>query len=205
MTVATMASLVIALLVFAATPGPGNFAVVARALSGGMAAAVAMIVGIALGDLLFLTAALAGVTAIGPILGGFFTVVKYVGAAYLVTLGIRLWRQTPQSYEPDGKRERSGMPGGVAAGFLLTLGNPKVFLFYLGFLPLLVDPNRFSTGDAAVVAIVVPVTVSLPLLCYALLAARARRFGPRPGVLRALNRTASALLIGAGIAIAARH
>lgn len=205
MTIVKMALLVPALLVFAATPGPGNFAVVARALSAGMGAAIAMTVGIVLGDLLFLTAALAGVTAGGPMLGSAFVIVKYIGAAYLVTLGIRLWRQAPRSYEPDGNRERTEMPRSVAAGLLLTLGNPKVILFYLGFLPLFVDPDRFSISDAVDIAVVVPVTVSLPLLGYAFLAARVRRFGPRLGVLRALNRTAGTLLVGAGMAAAFRQ
>lgn len=205
MTLETTVSLTIALLVFAATPGPGNFAVAARALSGGMGAAAAMIAGIALGDLLFLAAALAGITSIGPILQGTFVIVKYIGAAYLFWLGVRLWRQAPQSYEPGREREKTEFLGGIAAGFLLTLGNPKVIFFYLGLLPLFVDPDRFSTGDAMILAIVVPATISLPLVGYAKLAVQARRYGPRPSVLRSLNRAAGSLLIGAGITIAAKQ
>lgn len=205
MTVETIVSLVIALLVFAIVPGPGNFAVVARALSGGMGAAVAMIVGIAFGDLVFLTAAMAGMAAIGSMFGGFFIIVKYIGAAYLAWLGIQLWRQTPQLHEPNGIRKRKGFPRNAAAGFLLTLGNPKVILFYLGFLPVFVDLDRLSAGDAAALAIIVPVTVSLPLLGYAALAVRARGIFRQSGALRILNRTAGALLLGAGITVAVRQ
>ena len=205
MTIETIVSLVIALLIFAIVPGPGNFAVVARALSGGFGAGVAMSAGIALGDLLYVTAALAGLAAIGPMLGSAFIAVKFISAAYLIWLGIHLWRQTPQVYEANAKRKQKGFTGNAAAGFLITLGNPKVFIFYLVFLPVFVGLDRLSAGDAVVVAIIVPITVSLPLLGYSLLAARARRFCRRPGAPRALNRTAGTFLIGAGITIAVRQ
>ena len=84
-----------AMFVLAATPGPGVFATVARALASGFVPAAELVVGIVIGDLVYLLLAIFGLGALAAVLGELFVVVKYAGAAYLLWLGWRLWHAPP--------------------------------------------------------------------------------------------------------------
>lgn len=80
-----------ALLIAAASPGPGVAALVARVLARGAGGALAFTAGLAIGDVVWLAAAVMGLTALAKLFGGLFLVIKYAGAAYLLYLAIRLW------------------------------------------------------------------------------------------------------------------
>ena len=92
MTALSLTTFALAMALLAATPGPGVFATVARALASGFRQAASVGLGIVTGDLVFLLFAVYGLAAVAQWLGDFFTPVKYVGAVYLVWLGIGLWR-----------------------------------------------------------------------------------------------------------------
>jgi hypothetical protein len=90
-----LAAFAVALAIAVALPGPGIFAVVSCALGRGLRDALALIGGIILGDLIYFYCAVLGMAALARSMGEFFIVVKFAGAAYLVWLGIRLWREKP--------------------------------------------------------------------------------------------------------------
>ncbi|KAA3628913.1 MAG: LysE family translocator [Proteobacteria bacterium] len=192
-----------AMFLLAVTPGPGVFATVARALASGFGHATVVVLGIVSGDLLFLLLAIFGLAALAEVLGGLFAVVKYVGAGYLIWLGLRLWMTTPESTELKGVRELS-WKANFFSGLVITLGNPKVILFYLGFLPTFLDLTRLEAMDIVVVATVVSVVLGAVLLGYAYAAGRARKLFASPRAKRTLNRSAGSVMIVTGAVLATR-
>ena len=95
MTLPTLLAFALAFFVAAASPGPGMAAVVARGLGGGFRGAFPMVLGLVLGDLVFLTTAAFGLAAVARTFGALFTLVKYAGAAYLLFLAWKLWTTPP--------------------------------------------------------------------------------------------------------------
>ncbi|UCD89607.1 MAG: LysE family translocator, partial [Desulfobacterales bacterium] len=91
MTIESTLAFGLAMLILAATPGPGVFASVAQALSSGFLSSINVIAGIVIGDLLFLILAIFGLSAIAYALGKLFFVVKIIGGAYLIWLGYKMW------------------------------------------------------------------------------------------------------------------
>lgn len=202
MTVESWIALVVALVVLGLTPGPAWAAVVATAAARGVAPAVAMALGIALGDVAFVLAAVFGLAALVELVGGLFLAVKWAGAAYLIWLGIRLWR-SPGAAVPAAAvpaRRRSAF----VAGFVLTLGNPKVIAFYLGFLPAFLDLRVLDGGAVALLAATAFTVIAGFLSAYALAAAASRRLMSGERSARWLGRAAGTTLVGTGIAVATR-
>ena len=142
-----LSSLVIfagALLVAAASPGPGIAAIVARVLGRGLQGAFAFTAGIATGDVIWLTFAVLGLSAIAQTFESVFLVIKYAGAAYLLYLAWKLWTaqvsiEEASIAQPDAKPLRLFL-GGLA----VTMGNPKVMVFYLALLPSIIEVARVS-------------------------------------------------------------
>lgn len=203
MTYASLFALVAALALFVATPGPGILAIVSCALGRGFPTAAGLAVGLVAGDLFYLSLALFGLGLIAKTLGVLFLVVKIVGAAYLIWLGVGLWRAPPVIAEL-GAGERRGPLRSVLSGLGVGLGNPKVIGFYLGVLPAFVDIPSLTIADSAKIIVAVALVVGSICLIYARLAVGARRFLTSPQRIRLMNRTAGTVMIGSGIAIAAR-
>jgi threonine/homoserine/homoserine lactone efflux protein len=203
MSPATLITFSAAFLVAAASPGPGMTAIVARGLGGGFRGAFPMVVGLVLGDLVFLSAAAFGLAAIAQTFATAFMVIQYAGAAYLLWLAFRLWAARP---DPEGVRARAREHWArtVLAGLALTLGNPKTIIFYLALLPTLVPLAVMTTADVLELAAVVVVLLLAVGSCYAAAAAGAREMLRSPRALRRLNRTAGVMMAGAAAAVIAR-
>jgi len=204
MTIESSIAFTIAMIILAASPGPGVFATIAQALAGGFRSALDVIAGILAGDLVFLLLAVFGLSALARTLGDFFVIIKIAGGGYLIWLGLKMWRAKaiPQE-ERRGVKKQTGMQR-FCGGLLITLGNPKVILFYVGFLPTFMNLGGLTTGDIVIVASLVAVVLSLTLGAYAYSASRARVFFTKPRAVRNLNRWAGTIMIGAGVTIAAR-
>lgn len=200
---------VVAMFFLSLTPGPGFLAVVARALRGGFAAGLAAIAGLVLGDILFLVLAILGLSALAMALGEFFLVVKLLGGAYLVWLGISLWRSQPEPREiaaadEAGSKERLSHRRSFALGFLVTLANPKVILFYSALVPTFIEVSALTVLDVVLLSAVVAAVLVFVLGAYAFLAAHAGRAVKGGRALTWLNRITGGLLIGAGVTLATR-
>src|SRR4051794_2742385 len=128
-----------ALFVAAASPGPGVAAVVARVLGRGTRGAVAFTAGVALGDVAWLTIAILGLSAIAQAFQGVFLLIRYAGAAYLLYLAWRLWTAPVAVHGIEAERTREHPIKLFLGGLAVTMGNPKVMVFYLALLPALVD------------------------------------------------------------------
>ena len=204
MTFYSTIGLSVAMLVLAASPGPGVFATVARALASGFRPALAVIIGIVLGDIIFLMFAVFGLSIIAQALGDLFFIVKICGGAYLIFLGIRIWMREPALVSnEEGNHNRPGW-GNFVSGLVVTLSNPKVILFYCGFLPTFLDLSALTLSDLALVVGIITIVLACVLSTYALLASRARRMFTNKKAARRLNRAAGAVMVATGVAIATR-
>lgn len=194
----------LAILVLAATPGPGVITSIAHALSRGFRASLYVIAGIVFGDLVFLMFAVFGLSAIAHVFGGLFSVVKVLGGLYLIWLGYRTWMTHSPTMPLAQEIQDAGGRRGFLGGLLITLGNPKVILFYAGFLPTFMDLTRLTPCDILVLMGVVAVVLTGVLATYAFSAARARHLLASRSRSRNLDRAAGAVLIGTGAAILSR-
>jgi threonine/homoserine/homoserine lactone efflux protein len=201
------------LLVFAAayalavaTPGPGVAAVVARGLGRGREGLLPFILGFTAGDLIWFTVAAAGLSVIAHSFEAVFTAIKYVGCGYLLWLAWKAWTAPVPATGEEVKAETGReSPLRLFLGSLsLTLGNPKVIVFFMALLPSLVDLQSLSLASFLEVAALMAVIITSVLGGYALLAARARLLFRSPKALRRINRTTGAVLAGTAAAIATR-
>lgn len=201
-----LAAFAVALAIAVALPGPGIFAVVSCAIGRGFREALAMICGIIIGDLIYFYLAVLGMAALAHSMGELFIVVKFTGAAYLIWLGVRLWRQKPagMSALEGGVSPQRGFKRSLLGGLVVTVSNPKTIGFYAGLLPTFIDLEKLSVGDAAAMGVIVVLVVAGIPAAYACAAARSRQFFNHPSRLKLMHRTAGTMMIGAGVTVAAQ-
>jgi threonine/homoserine/homoserine lactone efflux protein len=184
-------------LVLVIIPGPTVVLVVSYALTQGRRVALAVAAGVATGDLVAMTLSLAGLGALLAASATLFTALKWAGAAYLLYLGIRLWRAKPElaAMEEEGTGRR---PAGAIFGhaFVVTALNPKSIAFFVAFVPQFIDHAAPLFRQFVVMEATFVVIAACNALAYALLADQMRMRIRRPGVLRAVNRTGAACLVG---------
>jgi threonine/homoserine/homoserine lactone efflux protein len=183
-------------------PGPTVFLVVSYALGHGRRYALATTAGVALGDLTSMTASMLGLGAVLAASATAFTVVKWLGAAYLVYLGIKLWRAPVGGEQaPDISETR---PGRVFAhAYAVTTLNPKSIVFFVAFVPQFMDLHAPVWPQIAILEATFVVLATLNAFGYALLASSARRAIRSSSVQRVVNRSGGTLLICAGVLAAA--
>ncbi|MCX5497380.1 LysE family translocator [Kaistia dalseonensis] len=201
MDIATLLAFAAAFFVFAASPGPDNMTIVARTITQGAASGVAYGAGTSVGILVFLALAAFGLSLIAAEMGTLMAVLRYAGAAYLVWMGIRLWRAEPVVPDPAMVQRQSLLPT-FATGVALNLGNPKMPLFYVALLPNIVGAH-LAPRDVAELAMVIIAVEIVVVGGHVLLASRARRLLRDPKTVRTVNRVAGGTLVGAGVAVVA--
>jgi threonine/homoserine/homoserine lactone efflux protein len=193
-----------ALFIAAASPGPGIAAIVARVLGRGPKGAVAFSAGVAIGDVVWLTFAVVGLAALAQTFHGVFVAIKYAGAAYLLYLAYRIWTAPVKLGEVEAETRGEHPLKLFLAGLAVTMGNPKVMVFYLALLPTLIDLARITVlGFLELVAVTLAVLAAV-FGAYIVLAARARRLFTSPKAVRLINRGTGAVMAGAAAAIASR-
>jgi threonine/homoserine/homoserine lactone efflux protein len=187
----------------AATPGPAMFAVITNGVSRGFIRAFMAGVGVAAGDAVLVTLALLGLVALAQTFEWIFLLLKYAGAAYLIFLGIRMWRAAAtQSYEPQAAQ--AGLSRSFFLGASIALGNPKAILFHASIMPLILNLDTMTLADGLLVVLVVISVNILTMGFYAALAGLASGWFRTPRRMRLMNRLAGSAMIGTGALIAAR-
>jgi threonine/homoserine/homoserine lactone efflux protein len=188
--------------VLLAIPGPTVLLIISYALGHGRKTASATVAGVALGDFTAMTASMLGLGALLAASAAVFTVLKWIGAAYLVYFGIKLWRA------PVGSREVSAEASGNAAHrplriflhtYIVTALNPKSIIFFVAFLPQFLDMTRPITQQMVLFECTFLVLATLNAAAYGLMASMARKTIRKPRVQRVVNRVGGSLMIGAGL------
>ncbi|SMH56110.1 LysE family translocator [Azospirillum agricola] len=184
-------------------PGPTVLIVVSYALGHGRRSAMATVAGVALGDFTAMTASMLGLGVLLSTSAALFTGLKWVGAAYLVYLGVKLWR-APITIGADATEQPGVSPLRMMLHtYAVTALNPKSIVFFVAFLPQFLDTARPLAAQMVAMEATFLVLATLNATLYALLASAARRAVRTPSVQRAVNRTGGSLLVGAGLLTAA--
>lgn len=202
MTFETWAAFVAASAVLLVIPGPTILLVVSYALGQGWRAALPMAAGVALGDFTAMTLSMLGIGALLATSATVFAALKWIGAAYLVYLGIKLFRSGGAlRAEPSTDRRSAFRMMGHA--WLVTALNPKGITFFVAFLPQFLSREADFLTQMAILEATFLTLAFANALGYALVAARARGMVGNPRAIRLFNRAGGTMLVGAGIATAA--
>lgn len=190
---------VVPFLIAAALPGPAQGTLVANVLARGRASALPFAAGMVLGNSVWLIATIFGLASLALRYEAVFVAVKWMGVAYLLYVAWRLWSAPAiVAAEPDSASK------GLAAGALLTLGNPKAVVFFGAILPQAFDLGALSVAQAClIVALGALIDLSVQA-AYLIAASKARGLISKPQHMRLVNRGAASMIGGCALLIARR-
>ncbi|BCH32705.1 lysine transporter LysE [Mesorhizobium sp. L-8-10] len=201
MTLAAFLAYCAAITLAAATPGPAMFAVISTGLSRGFMPAVLAGAGVALADAILVVLALLGLVALVQAFEWILLVLKYAGAAYLVWLGVKMWRAPAAA---EGKPAGGSRARPFVLGASIGLSNPKAILFHASIMPLILDLDVLTITDGMVVIAVVIGANAVVMGIYAGLSTGAARLFGTERRMRMVNRISGGAMISAGALIASR-
>ena len=180
-------------------PGPTILLVVSQAIAHGRRSVVPLVIGVLLGDFTALTLSMMGMGAVLATSAVLFTALKWIGAAYLFYLGIRLWRTDPQ-HAPD-----AADPPAVSGrslfkrAYIVTALNPKSIAFFVAFLPQFVNSAAPLPFQLTILGATFLVLATVNAALYAVFAGELRDTMKNPRVRRWFDRCGGSALIGAGM------
>lgn len=186
--------------VLLAIPGPTVLLVISYALGHGRRAAAATVTGVALGDFTAMTASMLGLGALLATSAALFAVLKWVGAAYLIYLGIKLWRAPVATVDASDDAVARERPLRIFLhAYAVTALNPKSIIFFVAFLPQFLNHAEPVAFQMAVFEATFLALATANAATYGLVAAMARKTIRKPRVQRLVNRIGGSLMIGAGL------
>lgn len=187
------------MVVLAAMPSTSVALVVTRSATLGVGDGFAVVVGIVLGDLVFIMLAILGLSVVAETMGGLFMVIKYLGALYLLWLGFSLLKaRSKTTITVNSTREKGNLVISFLAGFILTLGDVKAIVFYVSLFPVFIDLTALQVGEVLVIMFVTVVSVGGVKVLYALSATKVANFARELKFESTTRKTAGGLMVGAG-------
>ena len=203
MSVESLFTLFSAMVLLAIVPGPAVFAVIARSFSSGTLSGAYLTAGIIFGDYVFIILALFGLSTLAEAMGSTFFVIKYLSAAYLIWLGYKLLRTKASSIDIESSKDAS-LTSNFLSGLLITLGNPKAILFYLGFFPAFINIGDVNLTDTGLIMLTATLAFGSVNIGYTLLAVRARQTFKSANASKVINKTAGTIMVTTGAIVAVR-
>ena len=165
MTFSSIAALLGAMIILALLPSPSVFAVVARSIASGFSHGLMTVIGIVVGDFVFIILAIYGLSALAETMDSLFVLVKYLGSAYLIWLGIELARSQSKTVKVEGIKESSWLSN-FLTGLSITLADQKAIIFYLSFFPAFLDLSSVSIVDTAIIMAIAALAVGGVMLIW---------------------------------------
>lgn len=199
MTFESALSFFLVIFIFGITPGPGVFAIIGRALVHGAKSCFLLALGMSVSDALYLVAACLGLAVIATQWSEIFTVIRYIGALYLMYLGWLMWRVNMSTELTSTPETGQGKRFSFVQGLLISASNPKVILFYIAFLPTFMNLSSLSSFDILLAATLTVLALMPGLMLIAAFASRARIWFQSERATRILNRTAGSIMFAAGV------
>ena len=193
----TLLSLVIATFVYAISPGPGLFAVLAISTRFGPFPAIWLSIGHTIGDIIYVALAMLALNALAELISNSMLYVKVLGASYLIFIGYQQFRSRGVSFEQSTKK--SSILKLLLAGFIVGVTNPKTIIFYLSFLPIFVDLNNLTLRTEVQVIVAIGVTVFFVLSLANFLGIRLRKHIENPSTIKRINQVTGITMIFVGI------
>lgn len=196
----TLLSLAFATFIYAISPGPGLFAVLATSTRYGLVAALWLSVGHVVGDILYVSIAMFALGILSQTIEQSMVYVKFFGAAYLLFIGYQQYQSKGVSFQVGGQEESVFKL--LLAGFMVGGTNPKTIIYYLSFLPLFIDLNNLTLVTEIQVIVVVGVTVLLVLSLANVLGLKLRTYIEDPAVIKKVNKTTGITMMLVGVFVA---
>ena len=192
-----------ALCIAAGSPGPSIAALVARVIARGHGSVWPFLAAMWVGEAIWLTLAVFGLAVVAQTFHLAFVVLKWAGVAYLLYLAWTMWRSA-------GRHDEASIPHADSpmrlfmSGMAITLGNPKIMVFYVALLPTIVDLTHVTIGDWAALTLTMFVVLIAIDVAWMLAAMQARRLLRSPRAVKLANRISAGTMAGAAAVIAAR-
>jgi|TARA_B100000470_G_scaffold92489_1_gene71336 threonine/homoserine/homoserine lactone efflux protein len=196
----TLLSLVIATFVYAVSPGPGLFAVLAISTRFGPIPAIWLSLGHTIGDIVYVALAMLALNALAELISGSMLYVKIFGASYLIYIGYQQFRSKGISFEKSN--DKKSIFKLFVAGFVVGVTNPKTIIFYLSFLPIFVDLNNLTLKTELQVIIAIGLTVFFVLSLANLMGMRLRKYIENPDAIKRINQVTGITMILVGFFVA---
>jgi threonine/homoserine/homoserine lactone efflux protein len=196
----TLLSLMIATFVYAISPGPGLFAVLAISTRFGPIPAIWVSIGHTVGDIIYVALAMLALNALAEMINESMLYVKILGASYLIFIGYQQFRSKGISFEPSSKK--SSVIKLLIAGFVVGVTNPKTIIFYLSFLPIFIDLNNLTLNTEVQVIVAIGLTVFFVLSLANILGVRLRSYIENPDSIRRINQVTGVTMILVGVFVA---
>ena len=193
----TLISLIVATFIYAISPGPGLFAVLAIATRFGPVPAIWLSLGHTIGDIIYVALAMLALSALAELINNSMLYVKILGASYLIFIGYQQYRSRGVSFEQSSKRSSFFMLFG--AGFIVGVTNPKTIIFYLSFLPVFIDLNDLSFRTEVQVLVAIGATVFFVLSLANILGIRLRKHIEDPNNIKRINQVTGITMILVGV------
>ena len=193
----TLLSLVIATFVYAISPGPGLFAVLAISTRFGPLPAIWLSIGHTIGDIIYVALAMLALNALAELISDSMLYVKVLGASYLIFIGYQQFRSRGVSFEQSTKK--SSILKLLLAGFIVGVTNPKTIIFYLSFLPIFIDLNNLTLATEVQVIVSIGATVFFVLSLANILGIRLRKHIENPSTIKRINQVTGITMIFVGI------
>jgi threonine/homoserine/homoserine lactone efflux protein len=190
-----------AIVLIACTPGPNVLYVTTRSIQYGLRASAAAMMGCLLALVLMLIGSVAGLSALLITLPMAFDILRYLGAAYLIWLGIQTWRAPDEPADVANVTPEASLVGTFRGGFLVGISNPKLLIFATAFFPQFITPD---TPWLPQFTVLVATFVAVELTFYLVYALGGRRLAAHlvRGVWRRrLNRASGVIFAGFGVAL----
>ncbi len=196
----TLLSLIIATFVYAISPGPGLFAVLAISTRFGPIPAIWVSIGHTVGDIIYVALAMLALNALAEAINESMLYVKILGASYLIFIGYQQFRSKGISFEPSS--QKSSVIKLLIAGFVVGVTNPKTIIFYLSFLPIFIDLNNLTLNTEVQVIVAIGLTVFFVLSLANILGVRLRSYIENPDSIRRINQVTGVTMILVGVFVA---
>ena len=187
---------------FLLIPGPTILLVISYSLIRGRQAVFALLLGVGLGDVVAMLLSFIGVGLLLQTVSIVFQFFKWIGAAYLIWLGIRMWRCESESLELAETIDTEVWHAIMANAFVITALNPKSIIFFLAFLPQFINSEKSFITQSLILGSTFLGLALLSVLLYSLLSSLVGKHMRLPLIHRWTNRIGGSLLIGAGGMIA---
>ncbi len=194
---------VAAVFVISGTPGPNMLLSMTHGINHGLRSTFSTMLGLLVGMVVILSTSLGGLGAVLLASSYVFDVIKYVGAAYLIYLGINTWRSAANGFETEGRPDAESTWTRFRIGVFVSLSNPKAILFGVAFFPQFIDRNLPLAGQAVILLLTFAIIETAWMCVYAGGGARLALWLRRGRRMVWFNRSAGMAFIGAGVLLGA--
>ena len=194
-------TILITMFVLSIVPGPSVFLIIVRSMTSNLSQGLITIGGIVFANIIFIMLVVYGVGALVASMDGLYRIIKFSGSAYLFWLGFKLLMTKAKMIEIEEVVE-SSWKANFIAGFIVTISAPRAILFYVSFLPNVIDLNKAKVPDVLLLMLIAAIAVGGAKLLYALLAYKSSLFLQEEKPKRVMNVLAGVVMLLTGCAVA---